>query len=97
MGSEWFPFHYRDAAGWRAEGLPLTCASDKAAKYLDAVVAQLAMFGTDEQLGGLEGALSKAKEEEPNMFLLKVIDCSFQVSGKCSNKLLYFPIHFLPV
>jgi len=37
----WFPFQYRDEAGWHADGLPITTTSNESAKLLDAAMTQL--------------------------------------------------------
>ena len=43
----WFPFQYRDQDGWRADGLPLTAASNESAKTLDAALTQLVLHEND--------------------------------------------------
>ena len=87
----WFPdFHYRDVAGWRAEGLPLTTTSDEAAKFLDAAVAQMALMDNDDSVGGLEGSLAKAAEADPEMVMPKVFMMGAEAMGRININFIWY-------
>ena len=43
----WFPFHYRDIKAFSDDNLPLSTASNEAAKLFDSAITQLALHDND--------------------------------------------------
>uniref|UniRef100_A0A803XPV4 Uncharacterized protein n=1 Tax=Meleagris gallopavo TaxID=9103 RepID=A0A803XPV4_MELGA len=51
---------------WQDAGLGLSTTSNEACKLFDAALSQYATWRNDENLGGIEGCLSKLKAADPN-------------------------------
>ena len=77
----WFPFHYQPVNQWHAKGLPISTASDEAAKCLDAGLAQLILLDEDPHFGGMERAMEKALAADPDFFFAKVVAASAELQG----------------
>ena len=56
----WFPFHYRDIKAFSDDNLPLSTASNEAAKLFDSAITQLALHDNDPVFGNLEQAMTEA-------------------------------------
>ena len=50
----WFPFQYRDVQAFAQDNLPLTTASNEAAKLFDSAMAQINLHDSDPVYGNLE-------------------------------------------
>ena len=81
----WFPFQYRSSQQWHADGLPISTPSDEAAKFLDAALAQMILMDEDTQVGGMEKAVEKALQADPDFFLAKVIMATMEAQGNKRN------------
>jgi hypothetical protein len=88
----WFPFHYRDIKAFSDDNLPLSTASNEAAKLFDSAITQLALHDNDPVFGNLEQTLAKLMAADPNFVMGKVISLSLQLMGdnaRKTPKLLY--------
>lgn len=81
MGS-WFPFNYRDVAGWKSEcGIDISTTSDEAAKLFDATVAQTVLMDTDKQIGGVSQSSKKMMEADPDFLMGRVFCLVSEIYG----------------
>ena len=88
----WFPFHYRDIKAFSDDNLPLSTASNEAAKLFDSAITQLALHDNDPVFGNLEQTLAKLMHADPNFVMGKVMNLSLQLLGENARqkpKLLY--------
>jgi hypothetical protein len=88
----WFPFNYRDVKAWNEDGLPLTTASNEAAKLLDSVTAQLVLHNDDPVFGNAETTIAKMMDADPDFVMGKTLALSLQLLGESPRmkpKLMY--------
>ncbi|XP_042694309.1 tetratricopeptide repeat protein 38 isoform X1 [Centrocercus urophasianus] len=75
----------RDCKAWQDAGLGLSTASNEACKLFDAALSQYATWRNDENLGGIEGCLSKLKAADPNFVMGHVIANGLELIGTGSS------------
>uniref|UniRef100_A0A663M7N4 Tetratricopeptide repeat protein 38 n=1 Tax=Athene cunicularia TaxID=194338 RepID=A0A663M7N4_ATHCN len=73
------------AAAWQDAGLVLSTTSNEACKLFDAVLTQYATWTNNENLGGIEGCLSKLKAADPNFTMGHVIANGLELIGTGSS------------
>ncbi|XP_019466465.1 tetratricopeptide repeat protein 38-like, partial [Meleagris gallopavo] len=70
---------------WQDAGLGLSTTSNEACKLFDAALSQYATWRNDENLGGIEGCLSKLKAADPNFVMGHVIANGLELIGAGSS------------
>ncbi|XP_048808490.1 tetratricopeptide repeat protein 38-like isoform X12 [Lagopus muta] len=75
----------RDCKAWQDAGLGLSTTSNEACKLFDAALSQYATWRNDENLGGIEGCLSKLKAADPNFVMGHVIANGLELIGTGSS------------
>ncbi|NXL36414.1 TTC38 protein, partial [Glaucidium brasilianum] len=70
---------------WQDAGLVLSTTSNEACKLFDAVLTQYATWTNNENLGGIEGCLSKLKAADPNFTMGHVIANGLELIGTGSS------------
>ncbi|KAG0412841.1 hypothetical protein HPB47_010032 [Ixodes persulcatus] len=73
--------HWRDSAGWKAAGLPLTTTSDEACKLYDAAISQYVGWYEDPALGGLSATVSKIRQADPDFVMGQVLETGLTLIG----------------
>lgn len=73
--------HWRDSAGWKAAGLPLTTTSDEACKLYDAAITQYVGWYDDPALGGLSATVSKIRQADPDFVMGQVLETGLTLIG----------------
>ena len=88
----WFPYHYRDASGWRSDKLAISTPSDEAAKFFDCAVTELVFHDNDSTFGDLPTVMQKMMECDPDFVMGNVFNLSLQTwdcNPRKNKKLLY--------
>ncbi|NXU58977.1 TTC38 protein, partial [Turnix velox] len=70
---------------WQDAGLALSTTSNEACKLFDATLTQYVTWTNDENLGGIEGCLSKLKAADPNFTMGHVIANGLELIGTGSS------------
>ncbi|XP_064642236.1 tetratricopeptide repeat protein 38-like [Lineus longissimus] len=71
--------NWRNCEAWKSSGLPLSTTSDEAAKMFDACLTQYVGWYNDESVDGIEGALSKMTNADPNFLMGHVMSVGLEM------------------
>lgn len=96
--TNWFPFNYRDTSAWHGDNLPLTTASNEAAKLLDCLIAQVNFHENDPVYGDVEATMAKMTQADPDFVMGQTVALTFQLlgsSGRKNPKMIYSVNNFV--